>query len=104
MLKHRSLTATAATFFFLLVGVAAAHADAAGSWKLTTIGGGDPCAITLADDGAATGCPAVAKYKVRGSSLAFYAANGDVVGLLKKKGEGYEGNQMSDNQRMILSH
>ncbi|HEX2590926.1 MAG TPA: AprI/Inh family metalloprotease inhibitor [Rhizomicrobium sp.] len=104
MLKHRSLSATALTFFFLLAGmVGAAHADVAGPWKLTTGGEGD-CALTLGADGTAQGCAPIAKYKVRGQSIAFYAANGDVISVLKAKGDAYEGNRQGDNHKMTLSH
>jgi hypothetical protein len=103
MLKHRSLSATAMTFFLILVGAGVAHADAAGAWKLATTGA-ETCNITLAADGTATGCTNITKWKARGSSLAFYAANGDVVGLLKAKGDTYVGNHMGDNHAMTLSH
>jgi hypothetical protein len=102
MLKHRSLSATAMTFFILLVS-SVAHADVAGSWKLAT-GSAETCNVTLAADGKADGCAPIAKYKVRGSSLALYAANGDIIGVLKQKGETYEGNRQGDNHKMTLSH
>lgn len=103
MLKHRSLSATALTFLIILMGTVA-HADVTGSWKLTTGGTAEPCNVTLAADGSAQGCAPIAKYKVRGQTIAFYAANGDVVSVLKAKGEAYEGNRQGDNHKMTLSH
>jgi len=103
MLKHRSLSTTAATFLLILMGMGAAHADAAGSWKVAT-SPNETCTVNLAADGTADGCAPIAKWKIRGSSLAFYSANGDVFALLKQKGEGYTGNRMGDNHTMVLSH
>jgi hypothetical protein len=103
MLKHRSIGATALTFLIILLG-GVAHADVTGSWKLTTGGTAEPCNLTLAVDGTAQGCAPIAKYKVRGTSIAFYAANGDVISVLKAKGEAYEGNRQGDNHKMTLSH
>ena len=101
MLKHRSLSATALTFFFLLVG--AAHADVAGPWKLA-IGASETCTLTLAADGTANGCGTIAKWRTRGDSLALMAGNNDILGVLKVKGDGYVGNRLDDNRKMILSH
>ena len=103
MLKHRSLGATALTFLILLMG-SVAHADVTGSWKLTTGGTADACNLTLAADGKADGCAPITKYRVRGETIAFYAANGDVISVLKAKGDAYEGNRQGDNHKMILSH
>jgi hypothetical protein len=103
MLKHRSIGATALTFLIILMG-GVAHADVTGSWKLTTGGTAEPCSLTLAADGTAQGCAPIAKYKVRGQTIAFYAANGDVIGLLRQKGDVYQGNRQGDNHSLTLSH
>ena len=84
MLKHRSLAATAATFFFLLAGVASA--DVAGSYKLA-IGSATPCAVTLAADGTAAGdCFSVAKWNPTPAGVNLLTAGGTLYAVLKTKG------------------
>jgi hypothetical protein len=102
MLKHRSLAATAATFFFLLAGVASA--DVAGSYKLA-VGSRTPCSLTLAADGSATGdCVNVAKWSPTPSGLTLLSANSTVVGVLTAKGNGYEGHTADLAHKIVLSH
>jgi len=103
MLRHRSLSATAATFFFLLVGIAVAHADPAGSWKLT-VGKTEACTLTLADDRSATGCEGVAKWKPTSSGLTLYAGNGSVYSVLAAKGDSFVGHTFGVEQSVTLSH
>jgi hypothetical protein len=100
MFKHRSLTATAATFFFLLVG--AAHADVAGSWKLAV--GKNSCDLTLAADGTATGCADVAKWKATPAGLNLLTNYDALYGVLKVSGDTYAGNRVSDQRKITLSH
>jgi hypothetical protein len=60
--------------------------------------------LTLAADGTATGCGNIAKWKVRGSTIALMAGNNDILGVLKAKGDTYVGNRIDDNHMMTLSH
>lgn len=101
MLKHRSLTATAATFFFILLGVA--HADIPGPWKLT-VGKADPCALTLSADFSAAGCTGIAKWKPTHSGLTLFTGNGSVYGVLQTKGDTYVGKSFGIEQVLTLSH
>jgi hypothetical protein len=103
MLRHRSLSATAATFFFLLAGLAIAHADPAGPWKLT-LGKTDSCNLTLAADRTATGCTGVAKWKPTPAGLTLYTGNGSVYGILASKGDIYVGKTFGYEQTLTLSH
>jgi hypothetical protein len=103
MLKHRSLTATAATFFFLLAGLAVAHADPAGPWKLT-VGKSPTCDLTLAADHTATGCVGIAKWKPTSAGMTLYTGNGSVYGVLATKGDIYVGKSFGFQQTLTLSH
>lgn len=102
MLKHRSLTATAATFFFLLVGAAAHAQGTPGAYKLAI--GNNTCDLTLAADGSATGCADVAKWKSTPAGLNLLTSYDSLYGVLKAKGDAYDGNRMSDMRKITLSH
>ena len=104
MLKHRSLSTTAATFFFILVGIGIAYADVApGEWKLTA-GQAQACSLTLAADRSATGCPGVARWKPTQSGLLLIAPNGDVYAQLKAKDETFQGKTFGVETKVTLSH
>jgi hypothetical protein len=103
MLGHRSLTATAATFFFLLAGLAVAHADPAGAWKLIA-GKTQICDLTLAADHTATGCTGIAKWKPTSAGVTLYSGNGSVYGVLASKGDTFVGKSFGYEQTLTLSH
>jgi hypothetical protein len=101
----------------LLAGVSLAHADASltGNWKLT-VGSEKPCALTLSADPssdrigtAAQGpdCPGgldtIGQWKTVGSSLQLLTPSGNVVALLKQKGDAYEGTRFSDGRKVALN-
>jgi hypothetical protein len=113
MTKIRALSVMAG---LLLAGISIAHADASltGTWKMT-VGNGAPCSLSLAADATQTGgtvaqgpeCPnglsAIGEWKTSGTSLQLLSPSGNLVALLKPKGDAYEGKRVEDGRKVALS-
>jgi len=86
-----------------------AHADPSGTWKLSVGYNDDPCTLTLADAGNVSsaancdlGLSSVGHWKATRSGLELYAANGDLVAMLKQNGNSYTGTRLTDGRHIAL--
>jgi len=100
----------------LLAGISLAHADTSltGTWKMT-VGNAAPCSLSLSADATQTGgtvaagpeCPsglsAIGQWKTVGTSLQLLSPSGNLVALLKPKGDAYEGSRVEDGRKVALS-
>ena len=113
MTRIRALSVMAG---LLLAGISMAHADATltGNWKMT-VGSAAACSLSLAagtSDTAGTvaagpGCPSglatIGQWKTIGSTLELLSPSGDLVAMLKPKGDAYEGKRIEDGRKVALS-
>lgn len=101
----------------LLAGISIAQADATltGNWKMT-VGSEQPCSLTLSADASSNrvgsvaqgpecpgGLEAIGHWKTVGTSLQLLSPAGNLVALLKPKGDAYEGTRFSDGRKVALS-
>ncbi len=101
----------------LLAGVTLAHADATltGKWTMK-VGSEEPCSLTLTADASSNrvgsvdqgpecpgGLEAIGHWKTVGSSLQLLSPSGNLVALLKPKGDDYVGTRFADGRKVALS-
>ncbi|HUJ03966.1 MAG TPA: AprI/Inh family metalloprotease inhibitor [Rhizomicrobium sp.] len=112
MIAIRALTVAAG---LALAGISIAQADTAltGAWKMTV--GQTACTLTLSADSTGAGgsaaagpeCPggllAIGQWKTVGASLQLLSPSGNLVALLKPKGDAYEGTRIEDGRKVALS-
>ncbi|HWA90531.1 MAG TPA: hypothetical protein VG889_10875 [Rhizomicrobium sp.] len=87
----------------LALTAVSAQAAPAGAYKLA-IGASQTCAITLAEDGSATGdCAQVARWQAKYNGVELKTARGETVALLKGKDGTYTGTRFEDGRSLTLS-
>ena len=111
------ISALALGALLALSTVALAHADGAvtGTWKLSVGANDAPCTLTLTAEEAANtagtvtqgadcqaGLSTIGHWKAVGGGLQLYSASGDLVAMLKSKGDSYQGSRVSDGRKVAL--
>jgi hypothetical protein len=97
------------------IGFAHAEGTVTGPWTLTVGVNDAPCTLTLTADqdgnagpiGTGDNCPSglntVTSWKSIGNTIQLYSGSGELVAMLKAKGDTYVGTRILDGRKLALS-